>query len=281
MAAPTARRALLGGVRHASTAAARPVKYEFVLARHGQSEWNLSNRFTGWVDVPLTEAGQQEARRGGAALKAEGFQFDVAFTSVLKRAIKTCLLTLEELDQLWIPIRQDYRLNERHYGALSGLNKADTTAKYGEAQVTLWRRSYDVPPPPMEAGHEFWPGADRRYAGLKLPTTESTATTADRVWPYWLETLAPAIKSGKRTLIVAHGNSLRALVKNIDGISNEDIVSLNIPTGIPLVYQLDENFQPIRHPDAIGPLSGRYVGDRATILAEVEKVASQAKAKAK
>lgn len=232
--------------------------------------------------MPLTEAGQAEARRAGAALKAEGFEFDLAYTSVLKRAIKTCLLTLEELDQLWIPISQDWRLNERHYGALSGLNKLETVAKHGEKQVTLWRRSYDIPPPPMDATHEFYPGKERKYAGLPpgaLPMTESTATTADRVWPFWNSTLAPIVKSGKRMLIVAHGNSLRALVKNLDGISNEDIVSLNIPTGIPLVYQFDANFKPIRHPDAIGPLSGRYLGDRAAILAEVEKVAAQSKAK--
>jgi 2,3-bisphosphoglycerate-dependent phosphoglycerate mutase len=234
------------------------------------------------VDVPLTPAGEGEARRGGAALKEQGFAFDLAYTSVLKRAIKTCFLALEELDHMWIPIAQDWRLNERHYGALSGLNKAETTAKHGEAQVTLWRRSYDVPPPPMEPGHPFNPARERKYGGLPpgaLPLTESTATTGDRVMPLWRETLVPIVKSGRRLLIVAHGNSLRALVKSIDGISNEDIVSLNIPTGVPLVYEFDADFRPIRHPDAIAPLSGRYVGDKDAIAAEVAKVAAQSKAK--
>jgi 2,3-bisphosphoglycerate-dependent phosphoglycerate mutase len=233
------------------------------------------------VDVPLTAAGEAEARRGGVALREAGFQFDLAYTSVLKRAIKTCFLALEELDQMWVPITQDWRLNERHYGALSGLNKAETTAKHGEAQVTLWRRSYDVPPPPMDATHEFYPGRDRKYAGLPpgaLPATESTATTADRVMPLWHSTLAPLVRSGKKLIVVAHGNSLRALVKNIDGISNEDIVNLNIPTGIPLVYEFDADFKPIRHADAIGPLSGRYLGDLAAIRAEIDKVAAQSKA---
>ena len=223
----------------------------------------------------------EEAARGGQALRKEGFEFDAAYTSVLKRAIKTCCVALDELDQMWIPVTQDWRLNERHYGALSGLNKAETTAKHGEAQVTLWRRSYDVPPPPMEPSHPFFPGKERKYASLpvgSLPTTESTATTATRVMPLWEQNLVPAIKAGKRLLIVAHGNSLRALVKHIDGISNDAIVSLNIPTGVPLVYEFDAAFQPIRHPDAIGPLSGRYVGDQAAIRAEVDKVAAQASA---
>ena len=232
--------------------------------------------------MPLTAEGETEARRGGAALKAEGFEFDLAYTSVLKRAIKTCFLGLEELDQMWIPITQDWRLNERHYGALSGLNKAETAAKHGEAQVTLWRRSYDVPPPPMEADHPFNPARERKYAGLPpgaLPTTESTASTGVRVLPLWNETLVPIIKAGRRLLIVAHGNSLRALVKHIDGISDDAIVSLNIPTGVPLVYEFDADFKPIRHPDAIAPLSGRYVGDISAIKAEIEKVAAQAKSK--
>jgi len=231
------------------------------------------------VDVPLTAAGEAEARRGGAALRAEGFEFDAAYTSVLKRAIKTCFLALEELDHMWVPITQDYRLNERHYGALSGLDKAETTARHGEAQVKLWRRSYDVPPPAMEAGHAFDPARERKYAGLPpgaLPTAESTATTAERVMPLWRSTLAPLVRAGRRLLVVAHGNSLRALVKNIDGISDDDIVGLNIPTGVPLVYEFDAGFQPIRHPEAIGPLSARYVGDRAAILAEIDKVANQA-----
>jgi len=234
------------------------------------------------VDVPLTPLGETEARRGGAALKAEGFQFDLAYTSVLKRAIKTCFLALEELDHMWVPLTQDWRLNERHYGALSGLNKAETAAKHGEAQVTLWRRSYDVPPPPMEAGNAFDPALERKYACLPkgaLPLTESTATTGARVMPLWSDTLVPIVKSGRRLLVVAHGNSLRALVKHIDGISDDAIVSLNIPTGVPLVYEFDAAFRPIPHPDAIAPLSGRYVGDRDAILAEINKVAAQSKAK--
>jgi 2,3-bisphosphoglycerate-dependent phosphoglycerate mutase len=229
--------------------------------------------------VPLTPLGEEEARRGGQALKAEGFQFDVAYTSVLKRAIKTCWLTLEQLDHMWLPVAKDWRLNERHYGSLSGLNKAETTAKHGEAQVTLWRRSYDVPPPPMEASHEYYPGKERRYTGIALPATESLATTGDRVLPLWESTLKPLIKSGKKLLIVAHGNSLRALVKHIDNISRDDITGLNIPTGIPLVYQFDSEFKPIAQKGCIGPLSGRYVGDREAILKEVQKVADQSKAK--
>jgi 2,3-bisphosphoglycerate-dependent phosphoglycerate mutase len=213
-------------------------------------------------------------------LKHENFQFDVAYTSVLKRAIKTCNLALEELDQLWVPQHKEWRLNERHYGALSGLNKAETTAKHGEAQVTLWRRSYDVPPPALDKSSEYYPGNDRRYAALsesQCPVTESTLTTGERVLPLWEGTLKPAIKAGKRVLIVAHGNSLRALVKHIDNISNEAIVSLNIPTGVPLVYQFDQNFQPIPQANAIKPLSGRYVGDQDAIKAAIEGVASQTK----
>jgi 2,3-bisphosphoglycerate-dependent phosphoglycerate mutase len=234
------------------------------------------------VDVPLTKQGEEEARRGGRALKEEGFTFDMAYTSVLKRAIKTCWLALEELDQMYIPVTNAWQLNERHYGALSGLNKAETTAQHGEALVTQWRRSYDIPPPPMEASHEFWPGKDRRYASLKsseLPLTESLATTGVRVLPLWQGVLQPIVASGKRLLIVAHGNSLRALVKHIDGISNDEITGLNIPTGVPLVYQFDAQWRPIPQAGAIGPLSGRYVGDRDAILAEVQKVADQSKAK--
>ncbi len=257
----------------------------------------------------MTELGKEEAARGGKFLKAEKFEFDVAYTSVLKRAIKTCWLALEELDQMYIPINNDWRLNERHYGALTALNKAETTAKHGEALVTQWRRSYDIPPPPMEPSNDYWPGKDRRYASLPgtLPVTESLATTGDRVLPFWNSTLVPLIKSGKRMLIVAHGNSLRALVKHIDGISKEAITELNLPTcvadfiflivaialalirvspfstecsGVPLVYQFDEHFKPIRSPEAIGLLSGRYVGDQNAIRAEIEKVANQSKKKA-
>ena len=232
--------------------------------------------------MALTEAGEAQARRGGAALKAEGFEFDVAYTSVLKRAIKTTWLALEALDQMYIPVVPDWRLNERHYGALSGLDKAETAAKHGAEQVALWRRSYDVPPPAMTREHPYWTGSDRRYAAVPaaaLPATESTATTGLRVLPYWKEVLQPAAAAGKRLLVVAHGNSLRALVKHIDGISDADIVNLNIPTGVPLVYQFDAAWRPIRSPEAIGSLSGRYLGDRAAILAEVQKVADQSKVK--
>ena len=238
--------------------------------------------FAGWVDVALTPAGEAEARRGGAALKAEGFEFDVAYTSVLKRAIKTTWLALESLDQMFLPVIPDWRLNERHYGALSGLDKAETAARHGAEQVALWRRSSDVPPPPMARDNEHWAGSDRRYAAVPaaaLPATESTASTGARVVPYWQGVLQPAAAAGRRLLIVAHGNSLRALVKHIDGISDADIVNLNIPTGVPLVYSFDAAWRPIRSPDAIGGLSGRYVGDRAAILAEVQKVADQSKAK--
>ena len=228
--------------------------------------------------MPLTEAGEREARAGGRSLKAEGFHFDIAFTSVLKRAIKTCWLALEELDQMWVPVFNDWRLNERHYGALSGLNKAETTAKHGEAKVSVWRRSYDVPPPPMDASHEFYPGKDRRYAGITTPATESLKTTGVRALPFWRNVVQPAMTAGKTPLVVAHGNSLRALVKAIDGISDAAITGLNIPTGIPLVYQFDAAWRPVPQPGAIAPLSGRYVGDRDAILREVQKVADQSKA---
>jgi 2,3-bisphosphoglycerate-dependent phosphoglycerate mutase len=254
-------------------------------APRSQSTWNLENRFTGWVDVPLTAAGVEEARRGGQALKKEGFVFDAAYTSVLRRAIKTTWTVLEELEQMYVPVAQDWRLNERHYGALQGLDKAETTAKHGEEKVTLWRRSYDVPPPAYDAAHPYFVGNDRRYAGLPkgaLPLTESTKTTGDRVLPFWLSTLKPAIASGKRLLVVAHGNSLRALVKDIDGFSNEAIVKLNIPTGVPLVYQFDEaTWRPIPQEGRMDGLSGRYVGDLEQIAAEAKKVADQAKTKKK
>ena len=233
--------------------------------------------------MPLTAAGVDEARRAGRALKAEGFVFDAAYTSVLKRAVKTCWTALEELDQMYVPVTQDYRLNERHYGALQGLDKAETAAAHGEAQVTLWRRSYDVPPPPMDASHPHYVGGDRRYAGLPagaVPATESTASTATRVLPLWNGVLRPAIAAGKRLLVVAHGNSLRALVKSIDGFSDEGIVKLNIPTGVPLVYQFDEaTFKPIKQKGAVDGLSGRYLGDAAAIAAEAARVAAQATAK--
>lgn len=254
-----------------------------VFMRHGQSTWNLENRFTGWVDVPLTAQGVEEAKRAGAALKKEGLQFDVAYTSVLRRAIKTCWTVLDETEQNFVPVLQDWRLNERHYGALQGLDKAETAAKHGEEKVTLWRRSYDVPPPPYDPSHPFYCGSDRRYAGLDakaLPLTESTATCGQRVVPFWESVLKPAIQSGKRLIVVAHGNSLRSLVKHVDGFTNEAIIKLNIPTGVPLVYQFDEaTFKPIPQPGRMDGLSGRYVGDLEAIAAEINKVANQTKKK--
>ena len=267
--------------RHA--ACARRGAHTIVFCRHGQSTWNLENRFTGWVDVPLTPLGVEEARRGGAALRREGFEFDAAYTSVLKRAIKTTWTVLEEMDQMFVPVSKEWRLNERHYGALSGLDKAETQRLHGEEKVTLWRRSYDVPPPPYDASHPFFMGCDRRYARLlpgDMPLTESTKSTGERVLPLWDSVLKPAVASGQRLLVVAHGNSLRALVKHIDGISDSAIVKLNIPTGVPLVYQFDEaTWKPIPQPGRMDGLSGRYVGDLEAIAAEVKKVAEQTKAK--
>lgn len=268
-------------MRKAGSAAAKGVK-TLVLCRHGQSTWNLENKFTGWVDVPLTPLGIEEAKKGGQVLKKEGFEFDIAYTSVLKRAIKTCWTVLDELDQQFVPVQKEWRLNERHYGALSGLNKAETTAKHGEEKVTLWRRSFDVPPPPYDSSHPYYMGNDRRYAHLKpsdLPLTESTKCTMKRVLPFWDAVLKPTIDAGQRVLVVAHGNSLRALVKHIDGISDEAIVALNIPTGVPLVYQFDEKWNPIPQEGRMSGMSGRYVGDLKAIAAEIEKVANQAKKK--
>ncbi len=246
--------------------------YKVVLLRHGQSQWNQENRFTGWYDIGLSAQGEAEARLAGQTLKAEGFQFDMAFTSVLKRAIKTLWLCLEEMDLMWIPVERNWRLNERHYGALQGLNKSETAAKHGEAQVKIWRRSYDIPPPALEKTDPRYPGHDRRYFDLDpadLPLTESLKDTVARFLPAWHERIAPAIKAGRRVLVAAHGNSLRALVKYLDNVSEEEIVSLNIPTGIPLVYELDENLKPIKH---------YYLGDAAAIEAAISSVASQGKA---
>lgn len=246
---------------------------KLVLLRHGQSEWNKTNRFTGWTDVDLTEQGRAEAQEAGKLLRAEGFQFDVAFTSVLKRAIRTLWIATDEMDQLWVPVIRSWYLNERHYGALQGLNKAETTAKHGEEQVFIWRRSYDVPPPALEASDERHPKHDARYKNLKsteLPATEDLKATVERVTKYWLETIAPEIKAGKKIIIAAHGNSLRALVKYLDGISDEDITELNIPTGIPLVYELDENLKPLRN---------YYLGDAEAAAKAAAEVANQAKAK--
>jgi len=248
-------------------------KYRLVLVRHGQSTWNLENRFTGWTDVDLTDQGKSEAHAGGKLLRENGYTFDSAYTSVLKRAIRTLNIIQEELDLEWIPVVRAWQLNERHYGALQGLNKAETAAKYGDAQVKIWRRSYDTPPPALELNDERYPGFDRRYAGLtpeQLPRTESLKITLDRVLPYWHAVLAPAIRSGQRVLVAAHGNSLRAMVKYLDGVSESEITELNIPTGIPLVYELDAELHPVKH---------FYLADEETVRKAAEAVANQGKAK--
>ena len=224
--------------------------HKLVLIRHGESTWNLENRFTGWTDVELTEVGVAQAKQAGVMLRDQGYEFDVTYTSVLKRATHTLWHCLDAMDRTWLPVVHNWRLNERHYGALQGLNKADTAKKYGDAQVLLWRRSYDVPPPALEAGDERCERGDIRYAKLQssqIPLTECLKDTVARMMPFWDESLAPAIRAGKRTLVAAHGNSIRALVKHLDGISDEDIVGLNIPNGIPLVYELDADLKPIRH----------------------------------
>src|SRR5688500_81943 len=229
--------------------------YRVVLLRHGESTWNKENRFTGWKDVDLSDKGRAEAAEAGRLMAAEKYEFDVAYMSVLKRAIRTLWIALDELDQMWIPVHRSWRLNERHYGALQGLNKAETAAKYGEQQVKIWRRSYADPPPPLTPDDERHPARDRRYAGLRpeqLPLAESLKDTVARFLPYWEDTIAPAVRSGQRVIVAAHGNSLRALVKHLDGISDEAIVELNIPTGIPLVYQLDAQLKPIK---------SHYLGD--------------------
>jgi 2,3-bisphosphoglycerate-dependent phosphoglycerate mutase len=221
-----------------------------VLLRHGQSTWNRENRFTGWVDVPLSPLGVEEARQAGQRLRRQGIELDVAHTSLLQRAIKTLWLALEELDQMWIPVHRSWRLNERMYGSLQGLNKAETAAQHGDAQVKLWRRSYDVPPPALDTSHEYWPGRDRRYASLRaeeIPRSESLADTVRRFLPYWEAQIRPALAAGQRVLIAAHGNSLRALIKHLDQIGDTDIVGLEIPTGVPLVYELDDELRPLTH----------------------------------
>lgn len=248
--------------------------YKLVLLRHGQSAWNKENRFTGWTDVDLTEEGRAEAQKGGTLLRDDGFAFDVAYTSVLKRAIRTLWITLDELDQMWLPVHRTWRLNERHYGALQGLNKAETAAKHGEEQVKIWRRSFDVPPPALEPTDERFPGRDPRYAHVSaraLPVTESLKLTIDRVLPYWDDVIVPDIRAGKRVLIVAHGNSLRALVKYLDRLSEQAIMELNIPTGLPLVYELDKNLHPTR---------SYYLGDPEEAAKAAAAVAAQGAAKA-
>jgi len=244
-----------------------------VLLRHGESTWNKENRFTGWTDVDLSEKGIAEANEAGAALKAGGYSFDVAYTSVLKRAIRTLWITLDELDLMWIPVHRSWRLNERHYGALQGLNKAETAAKFGDAQVKIWRRSYDVPPPKLTPDDERYPGRDPRYKSLtaeELPLTECLKDTVARFLPFWHETIAPAIRAGQKVLIAAHGNSLRALVKYLDDVSEADIPELNIPTGMPLVYELD---------DELRSLNRYYLGDPEKVKAAMEAVAAQGKSK--
>ena len=244
--------------------------HKVVLLRHGESTWNKENRFTGWTDVDLTDRGRAEAQEAGRLLREGGYVFDIAFTSVLERAIRTLWIALDVMDLMWIPEEKSWRLNERHYGALQGLNKAETAAKHGEAQTKIWRRSYDVPPPALTPDDPRHPSRDPRYAGLaksELPLTESLKETVQRFLPYWHETIAPTIRSGRRVLIAAHGNSIRALIKYLDAVSDADIVQLNIPTGIPLVYELDDDLRPVRH---------YYLGDAAVAEAAAARVANQA-----
>jgi 2,3-bisphosphoglycerate-dependent phosphoglycerate mutase len=244
-----------------------------VLLRHGESAWNQENRFTGWKDVDLTPKGVEEARAAGRVLEAGGYDFDFTFTSVLKRAIRTLNIALEEMDRLWLPVEKDWRLNERHYGALQGLNKAETAAKYGEAQVMLWRRSYDVPPPALDPSDERNAARDPRYRSLRpgqVPLSECLKDTVARVVPYWQERIAPRVAAGERVLVAAHGNSLRALIKHFDALSDEAIVGVNVPTGVPLVYELDDSLRPLRN---------YYLGDPEAVAAAQHSVAAQGKAK--
>ncbi|MEP6901305.1 MAG: 2,3-diphosphoglycerate-dependent phosphoglycerate mutase [Actinomycetota bacterium] len=247
--------------------------YKLVLIRHGESLWNKENRFTGWKDIDLSEKGREEARSAGLLFKAEGFEFDLAYTSVLKRAIRTLHIILDEMDTLWLPVIKNWRLNERHYGNLQGLNKTEMAEKFGEEQVQIWRRSYDIPPPPMDASDERNPRNDRRYRDLsdaEIPLTECLKDTVARFVPYWENEIAPKVREGKRLIITAHGNSLRALVKYLDRIADEEIVKLNIPTGIPLIYELDPQLK---------PLNSYYLGDAEAVKAAQEAVANQGKAK--
>jgi 2,3-bisphosphoglycerate-dependent phosphoglycerate mutase len=246
---------------------------KLVLLRHGQSIWNLENLFTGWIDVDLSAQGLEEAKEAGRLLKAEGIPFDLAFTSVLKRAIRTLWITLDELDMMWLPVERSWRLNERHYGALQGLDKAETVARHGAEQVKIWRRSYDIPPPPLATDHPQHPRFERRYAGVpagELPASESLKDTLARVLPFWNGRIRPELQAGRNVLVAAHGNSLRAMVKMLDGKSEAEIVELNIPTGVPLLYELDAKLQPV---------SSRYLGDAEAVKARAEAVARQAEAK--
>ncbi|KRA01202.1 MAG: 2,3-diphosphoglycerate-dependent phosphoglycerate mutase [Achromobacter sp.] len=247
--------------------------HKLVLMRHGESQWNLENRFTGWTDVDLTDTGREQARKAGELLKKEGFAFDLAYTSVLKRAIRTLWIALDAMDAMYTPVGVNWRLNERHYGALQGLNKSETAAKYGDEQVLIWRRAYAIAPEPLDLDDERHPRFDSRYAKIpadQLPATECLKDTVARVLPFWNDSIAPAIRSGRKVLIAAHGNSLRALIKHLDNVSDDDIVNLNIPTGQPLVYELDDDLRPIRH---------YYLGDAAEIEAAMAAVAAQGKAK--
>jgi len=244
--------------------------HRLVLLRHGESVWNSENRFTGWTDVDLSPRGIDEARAGGRLLKNEGFRFDLAFTSVLKRAIRTLWIALDELDQMWLPVEKSWRLNERHYGALTGLNKAETAAKFGEPQVLLWRRSYDTPPPALEAGDPRYEGGDPRYREVAVPRTECLKDTVARVIPYWNDAIAPAVRAGQRVLVSAHGNSLRALIKYLDSVSDQEIVGLNVPTGLPLVYELDDSLKPRQH---------YYLGDPDEVARRIAAVSAQGKAR--
>lgn len=246
-------------------------EYKVVLLRHGESIWNKENKFTGWKDVDLSEKGIKEAAQAGRLLKAEGYVFDVAFTSVLKRAIRTLWLCLDEMDLMWIPVIRNWKLNERHYGDLQGLNKSETAKKFGEEQVLIWRRSYDIPPPELSKDDDRYPGKDPRYKDLskdEIPLTESLKTTVDRVIPYWESVIAPEVKKGKKVIVTAHGNSLRALVKHLDNMTEEEVLKLNIPTGTPLVYELDKNLKPIKH---------YYLGDQEAIALAEKAVANQGK----
>lgn len=247
--------------------------HKLVLIRHGESDWNVANKFTGWTDVDLSEKGLKEANAAGKLLKGEGYVFDVAYTSLLKRAIRTLWITLDNMDLMWIPVHRTWRLNERHYGSLQGLDKAETAAKYGDEQVKIWRRSYDTPPPALDETDERFPGSDPRYASLDaadVPKSESLKDTVARFLPAWHDEIAPAIKSGKKVIIAAHGNSLRALVKYLDDMTEEAILALNIPTGTPLVYELDADLKPVKH---------YYLGDADAIAAAEAAVANQGKAK--
>jgi 2,3-bisphosphoglycerate-dependent phosphoglycerate mutase len=248
-----------------------PSAHKLVLLRHGESQWNRENRFTGWTDVDLSETGIAEARAAGRLMKSLGYRFDLSFTSLLKRAIRTLWIALDELEQVWLPEEKDWRLNERHYGALQGLNKAETAAKFGEEQVLVWRRSYDVRPPALDPGDPRSEARDPRYAGIRVPLAECLKDTVERVVPCWQDRIAPAVRGGRRVLVAAHGNSLRALVKYLDGLSEDEVVKLNIPTGIPLVYELDGELKPVKH---------YYLGDADEIAKRTAAVASQGKAKA-